>query len=234
MQSPDTLAEDLVVVGGATGNLRILALDQSAPILTWYGHGGAINELAVNPNLKGPDLFLSCSEDASIRLWCLRSGGCIAVFGGAQRGHRDQVLSIAWSPDGNAFVSGGVDGRIMIWQLPDSIIEFLSGKGETPMGYPDWFPSTRGGAEPTIVAAPIWSSSPQLPLHSGCVGCVRWIEAAEADERPFILSKSVDSDLVLWRPFLSLYNVIVLPFGLLITTDAPVDWNSFGTATKSV
>lgn len=193
------------VLGGVTGTLRIVPFDGKAQITTWYGHGGAINELCANPMY--PDVFLSGSEDRSIRLWSLRAGGCLAVFGGGIRGHRDQVLSIDWSQDGITFVTGGVDGRVMIWRVPETIIAFLLGSLETLQGHPRWFASDRDGTTPLCVDAPTWSSSPDLPLHAGYVDSVRWCAAGDSDAGPCILSKSVDdSNLVLWRPHLESYD----------------------------
>lgn len=65
-----------------------------------------------------PHLLYSGSKDYSIRLWNIRNSTCIAIFSGI-RGHRDEVLSIDVSADGNHLISGGIDHNVMIWNLCD-------------------------------------------------------------------------------------------------------------------
>jgi hypothetical protein len=55
------------------------------------GHGGSINCIKVLPN--NTDLVLTASEDQSIRLWNIKTGQPITIFGG-EKGHQDQVLHI--------------------------------------------------------------------------------------------------------------------------------------------
>lgn len=167
--------------------------------MIWYGHGDGINELRAHP--LDPTRFVSASADHSVRTWSVSAGGCTAVLGGP-RGHRDQVLSVDWHPNGDQLVTAGIDGRIFIWQLP---LVFAT-------GHPCWFISEQrggGGGEeedilelapspkPILITNPVWASSPMLRLHSGPIGSVRWLD------RTRIVSKSVDSDLVLWSPLLS-------------------------------
>lgn len=147
------------------------------------GHGGAVLELARHPHL--PSVFLSASEDRSVRLWCIERGGCVAVFGGVL-GHRDQVLSVDWHRDGRRFASGGVDGQVKIWRVPEDTL------GREARALPRWFASD-GGRGPLLVAQPVWSTSAELRIHTGYVDCVRWW----GEE---VLSKSVDGEIVRWLP----------------------------------
>lgn len=63
-----------------------------------------------------PHLLLTCSKDYSIRLWNSKNSTNIAIFAGIN-GHRDEVLSIDISADGEKFISGGIDHNIMVWSL---------------------------------------------------------------------------------------------------------------------
>lgn len=166
--------------------------------MIWYGHGDGINELRTHP--LDPTQFASASADHSVRVWSVSAGGCTAVLGGP-RGHRDQVLSVDWHPNGKQLVTAGVDGRIFIWDCP-----LISEKG-----HPCWFISEQRERQrevegsvlglitlpkPSLITNPIWASSPMLRLHSGPIGSVRWLDGSR------LVSKSVDSDLVLWSPLL--------------------------------
>lgn len=70
--------------------------------------------------------MLTCSKDYSIRLWNSKNSSCVAIFAGIH-GHRDEVLSIDISADGQKFISGGIDHNIMVWSLKsDDLLEKIT------------------------------------------------------------------------------------------------------------
>jgi len=149
-------------------------------------------ELCRHPHLA--DVFLSASEDRSVRLWSIARGGCVAVFGGLL-GHADQVLSVDWHHGGRRFASGGVDGCVKIWQVPEDAL------GSRQRAFASWFASD-GGQGPLLLPQPLWSTSAELRIHTGYVDCVRWW----GEE---VLSKSVDSEIVHWLPIYEQYDPAV-------------------------
>ncbi|KAL6536759.1 Polycomb group protein fie2 [Orobanche minor] len=142
------------------------------------GHGDSINEIRTQP-LK-PSLVVSASKDESVRLWNIHTGICILIFAGAG-GHHNEVLSVDFHPsDIYRIASCGMDNTVKIWSMKEfwAYVE----KSFTWTGLPSKFPTK-------YVQFPIFIAS----VHTNYVDCNRWIG-------DFILSKSVDNELVLWEP----------------------------------
>lgn len=59
------------------------------------------------------DLMLSCSEDTTIRLWCLKSKCNIFVY----RGHNYPIWSIAIASQGDYFASASMDTTARMWSF---------------------------------------------------------------------------------------------------------------------
>lgn len=75
---------------------------------TLYAHTGPIYGLFFVPN---SDLLLSCSEDTTIRLWCLKTYSNVAIY----RGHAYPVWAIDIASHGNHFISGSMDTTARLW-----------------------------------------------------------------------------------------------------------------------
>jgi WD40 repeat protein len=83
--------------GGWTPTLRVIE-----------GHGGDVNSVVFAPD--GTQL-VSGSDDRTVRLWSVRTGGPLAVL----EGHNHSVNSVAFSPDGTRVVSGSHDSTLRLW-----------------------------------------------------------------------------------------------------------------------
>ncbi|KAG6397824.1 hypothetical protein SASPL_139272 [Salvia splendens] len=146
--------------------------------LSLVGHGDSINEIRTQP-LK-PSLVVSASKDESVRLWNIHTGICILIFAGAG-GHRNEVLSVDFHPsDIYRIASCGMDNTVKIWSMKEfwTYVE----KSFTWTDLPSKFPTK-------YVQFPVFIAS----VHTNYVDCNRWIG-------DFMLSKSVDNELVLWEP----------------------------------
>ncbi|KIW87247.1 uncharacterized protein Z519_12150 [Cladophialophora bantiana CBS 173.52] len=114
----------LLVVGGGSGQLKVVDVLHAQPVATLLGHGrAAINDIAVHPLY--PWIVATASQDGALRVWDLRRhrlrhhAPSIILCGDGTEGHRAGVLSLAWHQTGRYLVSGGHDHRICVWTIPD-------------------------------------------------------------------------------------------------------------------
>lgn len=63
--------------------------------------------------VKNNDLMISCSEDTTIRLWCLNTKCNLATY----RGHNYPVWSLAIGPSGEYFASTSMDATARLWRF---------------------------------------------------------------------------------------------------------------------
>ncbi|KAG2344369.1 WD40 repeat-like protein, partial [Suillus weaverae] len=84
--------------------------------------------------IHGTRLLVSGSFDKRVRVWALDTGKQV---GKSLLGHDDAVLTVAASPDGRWIVSGGENGRILVWKvatdktdlrrIPVSFLKYMGG-----------------------------------------------------------------------------------------------------------
>lgn len=73
-----------------------------------FGHSGPVYSVSFAPERT---LLLSCSEDATIRLWSLQIWTCLVVY----KGHMLPVWDVKFSPLGYYFASCGNDRTARLW-----------------------------------------------------------------------------------------------------------------------
>ncbi|WJX10147.1 Polycomb group protein fie2 [Trifolium repens] len=174
----DTDGNPFVVAGGINGIIRVIDAGNEKLHKSFVGHGDSINEIRTQ-TLK-PSLILSASKDESVRIWNIHTGVCVLIFAGAG-GHRNEVLSVDFHPsDICKIATCGMDNTVKIWSMKDfwGYVE----KSFTWTDIPSKFPTK-------YVQFPVFTAS----VHSNYVDCNRWLG-------DFILSKSVDNEIVLWEP----------------------------------
>lgn len=99
------------VVGGESGVIKILDLEDGTLASFLSGHTGAICDMKIFDHF-----LVSSGEDSSIRVWNLITLECVSVFGG-MFGHKDHILSIDILYNKKMIVSSGTDCAIKQWEI---------------------------------------------------------------------------------------------------------------------
>ncbi|KAI9761384.1 MAG: Tripartite DNA replication factor [Chaenotheca gracillima] len=98
----------LIATGSADRTLRIWNPDRASVknSTELRGHTGAIERVAWNPTKEAE--LASCSTDGTVRIWDVRSKGCVAEVktGG-------EAFTLAWSPDGSNIIVGRKDDALL-------------------------------------------------------------------------------------------------------------------------
>ncbi|EON66049.1 hypothetical protein W97_05292 [Coniosporium apollinis CBS 100218] len=167
--------EPLVCVTGSNPKIKLLNVRTGALVKTLTGHGSLVNDLAVSP--LTPHILASCSEDYTVRIWCLdpkyeKQPCALMCAGGLGEGHKEAVLTIAWHRTGRYLLSGGMDTVVNMWVIPD-------------------LPNEDTGTDNmTIIHYPHFSTT---EIHRDYVDCVRFYN-------DLIISRSAkENKILLWR-----------------------------------
>ncbi|KAL4423581.1 hypothetical protein ABPG77_004621 [Micractinium sp. CCAP 211/92] len=169
----------LLLLAGKHGLLLVVNPLTGTLETCFEGHGLAINDIAVHPTR--PQFVATASRDQSLRLWNLRTKCCVLVFQG-DGGHRNEVLSLSWKPGPQSLLaSAGMDNFIKIWSLEP--------QERTLAASDEWQPGEQVFPA-TLVTVPTFSTE---RVHWNYVDCVRWLG-------DYVLSKSVDNTIAIWRP----------------------------------
>jgi WD40 repeat protein len=146
-----------LATGCHDGVLRTFDLEKNAPGKTMNAHtmpqANPIYAVAWTPDGKQ---IISASYDRSLKLWDANAGTLVREFKPFtektfERGHRDQVFTVAFTKDGQLMATGSSDRTIKLWKVADGTVvrEFASTKikqpmpPESPLAHPGWIYGVR-------------------------------------------------------------------------------------------
>ncbi len=117
--SPD---DRTIVSGGEDLTVRLWNVATGECVAVWEAHAGWVRYVAFNPDGRS---VATASYDRSIKIWDIRkipdfsekSGICLPTCLHTLIGHQQPVSSIAFSPDGQQFVSSSFDKTIKLWDV---------------------------------------------------------------------------------------------------------------------
>ncbi|KAJ1814109.1 hypothetical protein LPJ75_002910, partial [Coemansia sp. RSA 2598] len=116
--------------------LHAYELLEPVPFRSYVGHTSDVLSLSWSKN----GFLLSASADRTVRLWHPHRPECLCTFR-----HRDIVTSVAFSPrDDRLFVSGSLDCRLRLWDIPARGVRHWTGLPDGQMVTAVGFTSARG------------------------------------------------------------------------------------------
>ncbi len=166
----------------------------SARIVPQIGHSDWIRALDYGPDGR---LIVSASDDLSLRIWDIQSGGILRIL----KGHTDWVRDADWSPDGERIVSVDRDGRLIIWdaETGDKIAE-QSGRQSGYLSVA-WSPDGRQIAVGGYGHAAELRDGARGELIRELDGHSDWIRAvAWSPDGALLATASDDGSVIVWRP----------------------------------
>jgi WD40 repeat protein/transcriptional regulator with XRE-family HTH domain len=184
---------DRLIVGTATGEIRVYDVFSGTPLLTCSGHSDGVWSLAYSPDGL---LLISSSDDATIRVWDMRTGQCLSIL----QDHTNRVRSVAFSPDGRLFASGSDDQTIRLWDVTTGrCLKILQGHTNRVWSVafsPDGHLLASGSTDQTVR---IWemSSGQCLKILQGHTDWVRSVAFRSVGDT--IASGSDDASIRLWE-----------------------------------
>ncbi|KAH0788246.1 WD repeat protein [Histomonas meleagridis] len=107
-----SIDNSLFATGCNDGSIHIWKDEREIQILK--GHLNGITSIDWNPKI--PNIVASASIDGSVKIWDAISGNCHCTFAH----HTDGVSVMKWFKSGEFLVTGGNDGIIAVWKMPEA------------------------------------------------------------------------------------------------------------------
>ncbi|VDP32325.1 unnamed protein product [Heligmosomoides polygyrus] len=112
----DSVNRTSLLVSGGAGNCHLHVTDchTGQMVQSMRGHNAPILGLFTWNN--GP-LFVSCSQDKTIRFWDVRSPQAVNVIQPSNKAHSAPVTSVCVDPSGQLLVSGHEDASVALYDI---------------------------------------------------------------------------------------------------------------------
>uniref|UniRef100_A0A7I5E5M8 WD repeat-containing protein 47 n=1 Tax=Haemonchus contortus TaxID=6289 RepID=A0A7I5E5M8_HAECO len=112
----DSVSRTSLLVSGGAGNCHLHVTDchSGQMVQTLRGHNAPILGLFIWNN--GP-MFVSCSQDKTIRFWDVRTSQAVNVIQPTNKAHSAPVTSVCVDPSGQLLVSGHEDASVALYDI---------------------------------------------------------------------------------------------------------------------
>ncbi|MBD1821545.1 caspase family protein [Cyanobacteria bacterium FACHB-DQ100] len=107
-----------ILSGGEDGTVRFWQVGRAAALRSLRVHNDRVTSVMMAPNGRS---FLTSGDNVA-KLWTL-NGKEITTL----EGHRDQVNTASYSPDGGTIATGSIDRTIRLWNLEGALLQTLQG-----------------------------------------------------------------------------------------------------------
>ncbi len=173
----------IIASGSHSGEVKLWDTDTGACTHTLEGHADTVTGLDFS---RDGTLFVSCSDDESIKVWTLANGPSPTVVH-TLTGHEESVRGVKLSPDGTRIASGSCDSTVKIWSVQSGELLLTleghkKGCGVLSVGWsPDGRLVASGGADRTLRVWDVAEGKEAMePLkgHDDHVTCVEWSSTA--------------------------------------------------------
>ncbi|CAD5210803.1 unnamed protein product [Bursaphelenchus xylophilus] len=172
----------VLVVGGAKGIIRVIDPMAKKTISTLRGHGESVNEIRTSP--MNSMIVASASKDRTARVWNVALQNCLAIYGGSE-GHLDEVISLDFHHTQDFLLTASMDHTIRVWDLrPETEVGKRIQESVDPSKHESF------ATLPSIENH--FSLAVAKDVHTNYVDCARFYGN-------FIISKSCENQIVLWR-----------------------------------
>ncbi|KAF9586628.1 hypothetical protein BGW38_000690 [Lunasporangiospora selenospora] len=158
----------ILACAGTDKMIHVTSLARSKELVRLSGHSHTITDIQAHPTKD--EFLLSASKDGTVRMWNILTGKCIAIFE-----IKASVVCFDPTSDGRTFLTGGYNGEIREWRVPEEIVEMQNPEGNT------------------IVIPVTENRVLQQNLHTARIDCIRFAKGK-------VLSKSVNGKVEYWDP----------------------------------
>ncbi|HRW07979.1 MAG TPA: WD40 repeat domain-containing protein, partial [Caldilineaceae bacterium] len=117
----------VIASSGAERTIRLWDSETGQSLPTLTGHTGAVLALAFAPShgdAAPTPTLASAGADRTIRFWSIpETRQSASQFLRQFTGHDDEILSLAFTPDGKQLISGSMNGSVRIWDVASGVTE---------------------------------------------------------------------------------------------------------------
>ena len=184
-----------IASGGRDQTVHVWDPTTGAPLYTYRGHTNLVTTLAFSPDSR---YLASGSWDGTAQVWSATDGKHLTTLHAQPK---DQIFSVAWSPNGNTLAVAGTDVRLYHWDCATDETHLTcrydehSGVVYAVVWSPDGHRLASGSFDGTVH---IWEADQGKRLkehqHTGWVRAIAWDPSGQ-----YIASGGRDMQVHIWH-----------------------------------